>query len=118
MRFDATMKLLEPQINSLKDTSDDLDSYQMELISNIENILKDYKTMLSRPDWWWTRISKEEAIKILKRHKHHDKIPLPFEVVCFEYDYDWENWTGLDTDDIETLEEDEENYYENFELWF
>lgn len=129
MEFTATMKLLKPQLDSLKDTSDDLDSYQMELISNIEWILHDYKTMLDKPNWWWIKINKDIAIWLLKREKEQWCI-LPFVVMCYEY---WKDtgdicesccrqeclcWTEVDTDDIETLQEDNDNYYENFELRF
>jgi hypothetical protein len=67
----------------------------------------------------------------LKRQKEHEQYHLPFDLMCFEYGKDntcdecMEKgldecicWNGLETDDIETLEEDDENHYENFELRF
>lgn len=90
-------------------------------------------------DWWGIRITKETAIGILKRQKKHSSYWLPFDLMCYEYgkrdnpcdecnnpdsdDFIWEeaeciHWNWLETDDIETLEEDVDNYYKNFELRF
>jgi hypothetical protein len=96
-------------------------------IENDKELLNKLSEEYRVVDWWGVRIDKATAIQILKRQKKNKLYHLPFTLMSFEYgkdqwcdECDWECvcWNGLETDDIETLEEDDDNYYENFELRF
>jgi hypothetical protein len=76
------------------------------------------------PNGGGERISRERAIEMLKTKT----IPEDCYLMSYEYgkdninivdeeteETDEEYWTGLEYDDLETIEEDEE--YQNFELW-
>lgn len=127
--FEATKKLLLGKLWALQDCW--LGSYEQELISDMKEIINAYEIMCYHPTGWWVRVSKEDVIKMLKWKKKHNEYWFPFEIMCYEYGKndpceecieEWLDecvcWNGLETDDIETLEEDVDNFYENFELRF
>lgn len=100
--------------------------YAMDWLVDIKNLYVGEKTEdVSIPNGWGIKIDKDAVIKLLKRKKKHNEYGFPFEIMSYEYgngdreptDEEEEQCrNGLETDDIETLEEDDEGYYENFEL--
>lgn len=84
----------------------------------------------TKPSGGGVVVTKSQAIQILKRQIENKIMSLPFNIMSFEYGKDscsdCEDCgesecicrNGIETDDIEILQEDSENYYENFELWF